>query len=249
MTTAKAFAQGTYGAFELKRCYQRNMIMGTVISGGLPLLLLAILALVGYLTATEAIQLPGIPATVDTILVVPPPTAFRPKPPETTVNVKSDIPDFGVIPRPVEDNQAMDNAVVMTVREKERIIIADQDGDIARGLATGVYTTGEIIREIIPEHPEFIPVTVEPKLLDAPVPVYPEMARKAGMEGEVWMQVYVDKQGNVRKVIVAKSSNESAGFEQAAEAAAWGRKYTPALQNKQPVGVWVGYRVSFKLRD
>jgi TonB family protein len=248
MTTARAFAQGTYGALELKKCYQRNMITGTIISGALPLLLLAILAFVGYLTVTDSPGI-GVPTKEKIEVVIPPPTPIQSTSQPRDVKIKADIPKFGGDLRPVEDNQAMDNAVVMTAREKERIIMEGQDGDIARGLATGVYTTGEIIREIIPEHPEFIPVTVEPKLLNAPVPVYPEMARKVGVEGEVYMQVYVDKEGNVRKVIVAKSSNESAGFEEAAKDAAWGRKYTPALQNKQPVGVWVSYKVSFKLRN
>jgi TonB family protein len=248
MTTAKVFAQGPYGAFELKRCYQRNMITGTIISAGLPLLLLGILAPAGYMAVTDSAGV-GIGSEGKIVVTIPSPTPIQTPSQPRDVKIKTDIPEFGAIPRPVEDNLAVDNTVVMTRIGKEKIVLAGLDQGTAQGLAAGVYAPGEMIGEIIPEPTEFIPVTKEPILVHAPVPVYPEMARKARMQGEVWMQIYVDKEGHVRKVRVTKSSNTSAGFEEAAKAAAWDRKYAPAMQNDQPVGVWVTYKVRFRLRE
>jgi len=46
---------------------------------------------------------------------------------------------------------------------------------------------------------------------------------------------------------LVKESGANAGFEEAALKAARKRKYRPALQNGQPVAVWVTYKKIFKL--
>ncbi len=48
--------------------------------------------------------------------------------------------------------------------------------------------------------------------------------------------------------IVAKESGANAGFEEAALEAARRSTWTPALQNNQPVRVWISYEVKFRLR-
>ncbi len=247
MTTAKVYAQGSYGAFELKRCYQKNMIAGTLISGALPLLIIAILAFVGYITVTEVGVIPVSETGLDTIFVLPPPINIDINPPPISIDVKPVLPKFATDLRPVEDNQEMPVMVIATGLQKIDIINSGVDTGAVQGVVNGVYTPGEIIGEIIPEPTEFIPRTDEPILLDAPAPNYPEMARQIGMQGTVWMQIYVDKNGDVRDARVIKSSNSNAGFEEEALAAAWKRKYRPAMQNDQPVGVWISYKVSFKL--
>ena len=49
--------------------------------------------------------------------------------------------------------------------------------------------------------------------------------------------------------IIVKESGVNAGFEEAALDAAWDRKYRPAMQNNQPVAVWVAYQVRFTLKN
>ncbi|NIS17480.1 MAG: TonB family protein [Aliifodinibius sp.] len=103
--------------------------------------------------------------------------------------------------------------------------------------------------EDYPEPDEFIAYDQEPTLLAASEVNYPELAKKAGVTGNVWLKVLVDKNGDVRDVMVMKKSGLKAGFEEAAIEAAYERKYEPAMQNNQPVAVWVAYKVEFKLND
>lgn len=245
MTTAKAYAQGSYGAFELKRCYQKNMIAGTLISGALPLLIIAILALVGYMTVGEEI-LEKIEQPGKIIERIPPPQNIHQVPAQVTTNVKPELPKFATNLVPVEDNQVISVAVIATGLQKVDIINSGIDTGAVQGVVNGVYTPGEVIGDMIPD-PAFIPRTKEPELVYAPTPYYPEMARKIGMGGEVWIKIYVDKNGDVLDARIDKPSGTSAGFEESALEAARGRKYAPALQNDQPVGVWISYKVSFKL--
>ncbi|NIP43891.1 MAG: TonB family protein, partial [candidate division Zixibacteria bacterium] len=205
-----------------------------------------ILAFIGYLT----------PAPAGDIIRVPPKGGFEKVPPpgnwsepktETKINVEVNKFKLSAIPNPVDATETFETTVIPTKLQKADIVAAEFNQQ-AGGMASGIYNVGEIERNIIPDPETFIYRTQEPVLLDAPVPDYPEMARDARIEGQVWMQVFVDRDGKVADVRVLKSSNTNAGFEEAAAAAAWGRRYRPAMQNDQTVGVWISYKVSFKLK-
>lgn len=78
---------------------------------------------------------------------------------------------------------------------------------------------------------------------------YPELARKAGIEGRTIMSVLIDEKGNTVKVKVLKDSGTNIGFEAAAEQALMQMKWKPAYQRDVPVKVWISVPVTFKLRD
>jgi len=77
--------------------------------------------------------------------------------------------------------------------------------------------------------------------------VYPEIARKAGVEGRVYVQVIIDERGNVIKAIVTKSLGNN-GCDEAAINAIKSVKWKPAKQRDKPVKVSVGIPVVFKLK-
>ena len=77
--------------------------------------------------------------------------------------------------------------------------------------------------------------------------VYPEIARKAGVEGRVYVNVLIDEKGNVIKTKILKSLGNN-GCDEAAEAAIKAVKWKPAKQRDKPVKVWVGIPVVFKLK-
>ena len=88
-----------------------------------------------------------------------------------------------------------------------------------------------------------------PELIKTVTPEYPEAAMKAGLEGDVIIEAYVDKTGKVAEAKATKCTNPNQGFEAAAVAAALKGVYKPATQKGTPVGVWVSFKVSFKLDD
>jgi TonB family protein len=78
-------------------------------------------------------------------------------------------------------------------------------------------------------------------------PVYPELALKAGLEGKVWLKIWVDTDGKAKQVDVLKSDSDV--FNQAAIDAAKQFLFTPAYMKGKPVAVWVSVPFKFKLAD
>jgi len=52
----------------------------------------------------------------------------------------------------------------------------------------------------------------------------------------------------VKKAVAVKCTRPNMGFEEAAVAAAYKYIYRPAIQNGDPVGVWIAYRVDFIIK-
>ncbi len=75
--------------------------------------------------------------------------------------------------------------------------------------------------------------------------VYPEIAKRAGIEGRVFVKAFVDKEGNVTKVEIMKGLG--AGCDEAAEKAVKETKFKPGKQRGKPVNVQVVIPIVFKL--
>ena len=78
-------------------------------------------------------------------------------------------------------------------------------------------------------------------------PMYPEIARRQGLEGTVELNVLVDERGSVQDVQVVTGAAGKAGLNEAAIDNVRKRKYRPASKEGVPVKVWVPVRVQFKL--
>ncbi len=99
-----------------------------------------------------------------------------------------------------------------------------------------------------PAPDDFVAVDSMPvKLIDAP-PVYPDSARRAGIEGSTWVKALVDTIGAVSSALVFKTSGNEL-LDQAAVESALKCKYQPALSNGQKVRIWIVYEVRFKLKQ
>ncbi len=112
-------------------------------------------------------------------------------------------------------------------------------------------TVGKDVVEKLPPPPSldkfvFIPHDTPPRVKKREMPVYPEIAKKAGIEGTVLLHLFVDETGKVIKVLVAQSLEPS--IDRAAVKAAKNTTFHPALQRDKPVGVWVAYPVRFRLK-
>ncbi len=79
---------------------------------------------------------------------------------------------------------------------------------------------------------EFIAVEEKPQVIQNIVPDYPEAARRAAIEGTVFVMVVVDKAGNVASAEVLRGAAE---LHEPALKAAKATKFKPARQNDNPV--------------
>ena len=102
--------------------------------------------------------------------------------------------------------------------------------------------------EVMPRPDDFVEVETMPEMIYTESPVYPDSVKKDGITGEVWIKSLVDKQGSVQTAIVGKSSGTPA-LDEAALKAAYKCKFHPAMQDSQPVAVWVTYKVEFTLDE
>ena len=76
--------------------------------------------------------------------------------------------------------------------------------------------------------------------------VYPEIAKRAGVEGKVYILAFVNEQGEVTKAQVIKGIG--AGCDEAALNAVLKTRFTPGKQRGKPVKVQVSLRIVFKLK-
>ncbi|NQT25290.1 TonB family protein [candidate division KSB1 bacterium] len=76
---------------------------------------------------------------------------------------------------------------------------------------------------------------------------YPELARKAGIEGRVIIYVQVDENGDAIRTRVIQSLGENNGCDEAAIEAVKAVKWKPAMQRDQNVKVWIAVPIDFKL--
>ncbi len=88
-------------------------------------------------------------------------------------------------------------------------------------------------------------VQVKPRLIKKVLPQYPELARKASIEGRVVLKVIVDTTGHVKSVEVVQSDNEI--FNAPAIEAVKQFEFTPAMQNDRKVPVALIIPIRFEL--
>lgn len=103
------------------------------------------------------------------------------------------------------------------------------------------------------ERPEFIPYDVAPELKNpAEVrrhlqQVYPPSLKKSNIGGTVILWIYVDREGQVRKSRVQKSSGYEA-LDEAAHEVADRMSFTPAMNRDKRTPVWVQQRIEFRVK-
>jgi protein TonB len=146
------------------------------------------------------------------------------------------------VPEPVPDELALDQTI-MTQMEIDQALAPITQTDLGDMDGSVVVTGGVAARTS--DADEFkSPVNVLPIKLSMKSPAYPEMARLAGIEGTVVVQVLVGKDGRVQRTKVVEGPVQ---LRDAAVAAALTAIFRPASMNNRPVAVWVAIPLRFTL--
>ncbi|MCB2229242.1 energy transducer TonB [bacterium] len=240
-----------YGAWELKRHYQRNLL----IANGLTILfVIAAVAVPSLLTSrnkagpVDGPLVPRLP--VETVVdlsrdyrVIPdePVATMRGGPAKPVIDGK-----VGWNLTPVIDDLNLDANEVIADQDQLRGLIDGREApwDSDEGTSRGLGETS--LPVFYPPIDSFVSVEIQPRMVYEVQPEYPRLAKEAGLEGKVWIKVLVDIDGSVRDAVVVKSS-ESAILDQAALEAAYSNRFSPAIQNGRPIPVWAAYQVDFRL--
>jgi protein TonB len=231
-----------YGAVELKRIYQRNWLVGFLIAVGIHFAIVGSYYVVGLLQAEE-------PPMVQVRLVKysdlgPPPSITAANtPPPISVSAPTAKPTVGA-PVPVPDAEVSAEQTIATQTEMSQQVAPMIEGS---GEGGGVSVEQDIRIDEDAPPADFVPVEKEPVVVKKVEPKYPELAMRAGLEGKVWVKIWVDKEGKPRQVIVLKSDAEI--FNEPSVEAAKQFVFTPAYMNNGPVAVWVSVPFKFTLKD
>lgn len=235
-----------YGAFELKRVYQKNLSSALVIAAFIHILLTGFLMIFSYSTAKMPQGKKEIIITPTNPLPLPSLNRFQAK----QVLVKEPsiaTPPSKGIPEAVPDDQMDERQIFASQLDLQKALLnplLDAEAEVRESL---------IIRfpeeEYIPPPEKFIHTDELPEPVRMVTPDYPELAKKAGVEGVLWVQAFVGKDGKVKEARCVKEKSINAEiFCEPTIQSAMQNEYKPALSNKEPVGVWVTYKVEFKLK-
>ncbi len=93
---------------------------------------------------------------------------------------------------------------------------------------------------------DFVPVDQQPAIVKRASVPYPELAKTARIEGNVYLKVLVDKDGKPKQVVVFKSDADV--FNEAAKESAMKSTYSAATNDGNPVACWLVVPYSFKLK-
>jgi protein TonB len=234
-----------YGAFELKRSYQKHLGLGVIIAGALHVAIIC--GFVVYSTANSTVPLPKPdgPTVLDPVDLVPPPISLTQVPQEPVAPLPTEF--YAGTPEPVPDEEAPEDATLATQHDLGRL--ADRK---AQSILEEEWGDSIIFKaspsEDLPSPQKFVATDELPVPINVVILEYPPLAREAGIEGTVLLKALVDKHGRVRDAIIFKASGSSAGFEEVALEAIYKVKFKPAISNNQPVAVWVVYPVRFSLK-
>jgi periplasmic protein TonB len=216
----------------LRREYQHWMSLGNGAT-----MLLVLIALGAYLSLQREPVLPKAPEVKIIIDNGPPASIFKHPTPSFTDLAPQ--PKLG-IPEPVP-NLDLENSSFPTQEEWSKAL-----GQIDVPTMVGDGNAPIEVRE--PELPApdvFVPVEKLPSVLRMDAPIYPPLAREAGVEGTVLLRVLVSREGKVLNALVISGNQMLAD---AALTAARTAVFSPALQQQKPVAVWVQMPIVFSLK-
>jgi protein TonB len=206
-------------------------------------LVLGLLAFAAWLAWTHAREVAPVARRVHIVRYTElgvPPSIARPAVPQLAIAQAVAPPSIG-IPEPVKDELAPSKTVA-TVTEMAEALAPITTTDLGRGGGDTLVVQNDT--EASPSPDDFVAVDVEPMRLRIDPPVYPELAKSAGVQGTVMVRVLVGKDGKVKNVIVVEGNPL---LNEAAIACAKTAIFRPAISQQQPVEVWVMMPITFKL--
>jgi periplasmic protein TonB len=160
----------------------------------------------------------------------PPPPLEAPEPAPVTPTEAPPAPNVGKI-KQVSKEEAPLQQTVATQQEMKQA---------AQSQGTGSGSSDDV--------PMFVPCEKMPGFLEQKKPVYPEMARIAGITGKVFVSVLIGEDGRPIKAKVMKRLPADCDvFDAVALKSVMESRYYPGIQNGSPIKVWFTVPIRFQL--
>ena len=233
-----------YGSYTLKKVYPKNLTTGLILGVALHLGAIASYYISTVLMKEDRVI--TVKFTDINELQNAPPLQDAPLPPTVKVEVPDVIKPTTGIPIVVPDEEAEPEMTIQTQEEiKTDIATPANYGNNEGEIKVDISGTIQDLGGSEPGMDEFVAVEQEPVALGRPNIVYPELAKKAGMEGKVILKALIDETGSVSKIVVLAGDDM---FKDAAVSAINNLKFKPAINGNRAVKVWITYPVIFRLK-
>jgi len=236
MTTISLYQFMPYGAPELQEVARKYMVRSVVVASSIWIIV--------YLLSFGTSELLRHRPHETSVVIVPyrelaPPPPLTQDAPPPQVNVTQPVaPPTAAVPIPVPEAEAPPEQTIASQQD-----IAQSTPSVATGEGNDIVVAPPGDDEL-PRFGEYVYVEELPEAITKAQPVYPDLAREAGVDGTAMVQALVGKDGRVKDTRVVKSI---AMLDGAAEAAVKQWVFKPALSNNKPVAVWVAVPVKFTL--
>lgn len=240
-----------YGAYKLRKAYKKYLTLAMWIS-----IVFFVLVTTGpfiYRLINPENTAAKTKKKVTITQLAPPPSIGEQKeiqPVEAPPPLKSTIK---FLPPVVKPDEQVQEEYVPTVEELKNV---DPGSKTEEGHEGGVdYSLLEVEEKVVEKKEEAPTYFVAVEEMPEPIGgiqgiqakiVYSEIAKRAGVEGKVYVLAFVDEKGNVTKTMVQKGLG--AGLDEAAENAIKQTKFKPGKQRGVPVKVQVMIPIVFKLQ-
>ncbi len=224
-----------YGAPELMEVAKKYMFRATLAGIGTIVGVFVLMFTVNLIIAQQQKAIPVVQMQVSD-LAAPPPLSQDTPPPQVTV-APAAAPPAAAIPVPVPDAQAPEEQTIMTQEE-----ISTATPGVSEDVGSQMVVAPS--EDAMPKFGDYVYVEELPDAVTRVAPIYPDLAREAGVDGTGMVQALVGKDGKVHDVRVVKSIPM---LDEAAKLAVRKWVFKPALSNNKPVAVWVGVPVKFSL--
>ncbi len=245
MDLIEQLEQGRYGAFEMKRYVGPNLVRGLIISLLIHTVVVAAPYIINLIRGEEDIP--------ERVIVIDPSQLTqlqrqREDSPETIQIERPKIaPPKAAIPVAVAEDEVIKEELIPTQEDIAEFFDSGADEDLEIDPNANVVIAED--PNAIPDSKDFIAFEVPPQPLETnPQPAYPDLARTAGVTGRVVVKMFVDKKGEVKKYEIVQAKPEGLGFEEEVQKVVMKWKFTPAIQQGNPIGVWVSYPFKFTLQ-
>ena len=226
-----------YGAPELLEVAKKYLTKAMTVAMSALLVIFALLFGLGFYLAHQPHETSSTIVVPYRELAAPPPLTDAPPPPKVQITTQV-TPPAAAVPVPVPDAEAPAEQKIASQEELSQS-------------NPGVSTTGDGDNIVVappsdelPKFGEYVYVEELPEAVTKVSPIYPDIAREAGVDGQVMVQALVGKDGHVKDVRVVKSIPM---LDASAVAAVKQWVFKPALSNNKPVAVWVAVPVKFSL--
>lgn len=187
--------------------------------------------------------------TVDTAIMTgePPVSVMK------LTDFEEEVPPAPPPPPPPQIPPAPENAVetiaetmIETDEVPEDQVLVDP-GTLIVSQDSSVRAADSEEEDYLPMHRISVPPVFSEREIIASL-VYPAIALRSGIEGTVYLELFVDRRGEVKQIIVLRENPSGRGFGEAAVNAFRGLRGTPAEANGVPVAVRYRYPVRFTIK-